>query len=993
MGTMHQPNPGEEHPSNAELVELVEGRLSASARGALEVHLAGCDGCAAVVDGLASEEEREALRASDRLDLGTAQAILGEPTSTWIDGAGEPGARRAAATLARGTLFGRYLVLSLIGRGGMGEVYAAYDPELDRRVALKRLTTRQDTQRARARLLREARALGKLSHPNVVQVYDVGEHDGDVFVAMELVEGQPFGAFCAGPPRPGWREVLAAYRDAARGLAAAHAQGIVHRDVKPANILRGNDGRVRVADFGLAAGRWQAGEGGDAGTPPDLSETAPGRSDASGERDGRLTATGTLLGTPLYMAPEQFEGPGVGPASDQHSLCTALHEGLYGALPFSLPAGPTAMSRLVALKKEGPPRAPPPGSPVPPSIYRAIARGLAPDPAARFPSMDALLEALREDPPERRTRLRNAAIGAALLLATAGAAAALGARSGALRDPCAHPERQLAGTWDEGVSARVRAALLGAGGSNAEGTAARVSALLDRRGADWAAMRREVCLAGSGDPHRREILALRDACLDRRRGQLQALTTLLAEKPDPGVLDKAVAATAGLAPIASCADTEALTARVRPPEDPALSAQVAAVEPGADRLETLYATGKYRDGLALGERLLAEATAIPYPPLRARISYWMGRLEESTADFPHARALLEDAAASATEGRDDLLAAAAWAELLFVVGDDQRRFEEASVIRTLGQGVVARTRDEQTQAVWLRVEGAVLFRMGKSAEARSIQERAVVLSEKALGADHPEVASALNNLANTIFTLGDYPTSLATHERALAISENALGPDHPHVAISLNNLGELLYVMGDYPRALAAYQRSLALREKALPPDHHYLAESSFDLGNALFKLGHLAGASSSYERALAIWEKASNPDALYALVSLARVKVSAGQLDAARSLLERASALGAKPLAASDPNVAELVLGLGELELARREPSSAVPLLERALTLHDPNLEAEIQLTLAEALWQVGRDRPRARTLAEQARSRYQRIGHRPGVDRATHWLEGHPL
>lgn len=227
-------------------------------------------------------------------------------------------------------------------------MYAAHDPELSRRVALKLLHTARGTEGARGLLMREARALGKLSHPNVVQVHDVGEHHGDVFVAMELVEGTPLDAFCQRSPPPGYRAVLAVYLDAARGLSAAHAKGLVHRDVKPSNILRGEDGRVRVVDFGIAvapearstAGASPSAAPSSAAPHPDdanpqLAETLPAPVAAATRPLGHSTITNGVVGTPLYMAPEQHEGPSVGPACDQYSLCVALYEGLYGRPPFA----------------------------------------------------------------------------------------------------------------------------------------------------------------------------------------------------------------------------------------------------------------------------------------------------------------------------------------------------------------------------------------------------------------------------------------------------------------------------------------------------------------------------------------------------------------------------------------------------------------------------------------------------------------------------------
>ena len=359
-----------ECPRDGEFVELLERGPVRPDDARLGAHLAACGACRALVDELMNGETE------------LTQALVSALAETPITAGGtltpdERGVRKS---------IGRYRVLSLIGRGGMGDVHAAYDPELDRRVALKLLRTAQSSKDARERLLREARALGRLSHPNVVQVYDVGEHEGDVFVAMELVEGQAFDAWCRGAPGPGWRAVLAAYLDAARGLSAAHEKGLVHRDVKPSNILRGKDGRVRVVDFGLAA----AGEG------PPVEELSAAQASPA---DARLTATGAILGTPLYMAPEQYEGPRVGPASDQYSLCAALYEGLYGAPPFV--AGPDAAARLgeiIAQKREGAPRDPPLRSPVPAWVHQAILRGLAPRPEDRYPSIPALIDALGHDP-------------------------------------------------------------------------------------------------------------------------------------------------------------------------------------------------------------------------------------------------------------------------------------------------------------------------------------------------------------------------------------------------------------------------------------------------------------------------------------------------------------------------------------------------------------------------------------------------------------------
>jgi predicted Ser/Thr protein kinase len=283
---------------------------------------------------------------------------------------------KTARTLPRGTNLARYVVLDPIGRGGMGVVYSAYDPELDRKVALKILRTDLATSAAgmgRSHLLAEAQAMARLSHPNIITVFDVGTWQDEVFFAMEFLRGQTLRtAQAASDMRP--HHLLDLYLSAATGLAAAHTAGIIHRDFKPENVLVGDDGRVCVMDFGLARGAQ------DVDTK--------------------------MAGTPAYMAPEQWRGAPADVRTDQYSYCVALHEAIYGSRPARGHVGPANDSGATE-------RAP---TRVPPGVGRVIARGLEQNPDARWPSMDALVAALREARRPFGTRTLLAV--AALLLVT-----------------------------------------------------------------------------------------------------------------------------------------------------------------------------------------------------------------------------------------------------------------------------------------------------------------------------------------------------------------------------------------------------------------------------------------------------------------------------------------------------------------------------------------------------------------------------------------------
>lgn len=354
--------------------------------------------------GMVSGEERRVIE-SHIADCGQCGKLVAMVVSAQLSSTSEEAAI-ADGPLARGDRVGRYEIEAILGAGAMGTVYAAHDPALDRRVALKLIRAHVAAPDLEARLLREAKAMARLTHPEVIAVYDAGRHGDRVFIAMELVEGGTLREWLHAAPRT-WREILAIYLRAGRGLAQAHAAGIVHRDFKPDNVLVGKGGAVRVTDFGLA--RAERGEA-----------SAPLEPDAPIEEtpiDATLTRTGALVGTPVYMAPEQLAGRTADARSDIYSYCVALHEALYGERPFS---GRT-VSELLAAKSANDVRAEPAGSKVAPRLRRVLLKGLRADPDERFATMEQLLDALDRASRARRWPL---AIGAAAF--AAGAAIALG---------------------------------------------------------------------------------------------------------------------------------------------------------------------------------------------------------------------------------------------------------------------------------------------------------------------------------------------------------------------------------------------------------------------------------------------------------------------------------------------------------------------------------------------------------------------------------------
>ncbi len=364
--------------------------------------------------------------------------------------------------IKRGVTIGRYVVLGLVGRGAMGDVYSAYDPDLDRKVAIKLLRVKRGNSAGgldgKTRLLREAQAIAKRSHPNVVVVYDVGTYKDSVFIAMEFIEGGTLNFWLHAQPRT-WRETLRTFLAAGRGLQHAHEANLVHRDFKPDNVMVRVDGDVRVMDFGLV--RYidvlddgpQSGDGASPETmqPIRNSMTMDATMDLGRPPPSlpvpavavtKLTQTGAMLGTPAYMAPEQFVGQTVDARTDQFSFCVALFEALFGGRPFD---GST-MTELTGNVLDGHVKPLPHRSRVPLAVWRVLRRGLSVSPAERYPSMADLLTDLAQHAHPRRTGLvATVAVIGALVLALIGSLTIKDTQRPAL---CAVPTDRFEGVWE-----------------------------------------------------------------------------------------------------------------------------------------------------------------------------------------------------------------------------------------------------------------------------------------------------------------------------------------------------------------------------------------------------------------------------------------------------------------------------------------------------------------------------------------------------------------
>jgi tetratricopeptide (TPR) repeat protein len=932
-------------PSEETFARLVEGGLDLAAQAALHAHLDRCPDCRRLLVFLA------------RSSLGRSNEASGE--------------RRHPRP---GITVGRFVLLDRLGAGSASVVFSAYDPKLDRKVALKLLRFDDDPGgRAMARLHHEARTIAQLSHPNIIVVHDVGLEEGQLYIAMEHVAGQTLSGWCDARPRH-FRAVVAMFEQAAQGLAAAHRVGVIHRDFKPANVLVGDDGRVRVTDFGQA--RLLSEPGGDG--------------DSSAEAEAR---PGRLAGTPAYMAPEQWLGRPPDPRADQFAFCVSLYEALYGARPFDA-EGPHALRERVLA---GEPRPPSRASSVPRRLTRIVQRGLSRAPEDRFPSMDALVQALRRL--QRRRPVRVAVVIAALAVAS-GVTVHLKLRA---RAPvCAGARERLGGVWDAERERAVQRAFLKVKRRYARDTWPRVRRRLAAFADTWVALHTRFCRATRVHGEQSEaLLDLRMDCLSRSLDELRALVDRF-ERADARTVRRALASVDQLASPRRCADASALMARAPPPASPDQRARVGRLRARLARIKALRITGHYREALRRVERAWPEIRALGHAPLTAAAALERGSALHHVGRYDAAETALHRAVREALAGRDDALAVWAWNALAFVL---EKRRELSRAMQACGYAEALAGRAGERRELLLvlhNTRGGILNQQTRYAESLDEFRRALRLARKLHGDDHRRVATLLMNIGGVLNAMGRIDEARRHLRRSRVLRERVLGRRHPRVAATLSTLAATHYDAGDYTEAIRLWRRSAQINEEALEPDHPRLTNTRALIAAALVESGDPRTALTLARRALASDEArlgAEHPRLARPLWIIARCHEVQGTHDEALRGYRRALSIRSRRAKAGDFGVADLRFKLARTHLAMNQPRQARPLLEAALQAFqigrggDPALRAEVEFALARSLWALSGDRERAARLAARARPvfeshpRLRRQPLQPGA-----WLRARP-
>ncbi|MCB9565427.1 MAG: serine/threonine protein kinase [Kofleriaceae bacterium] len=898
-----------------------------------------------------------------------------------------------------------------LGEGGMGVVFEARDTLLDRRVALKLLRPGAGGEVARARLVREAQALARLSHPNVVTVYQVAISGDLVFAAMELIDGTDLRAWLT--TRRPWREVVDVFLAAGRGLAAVHALGLVHRDFKPANVLIDGAGRVKVGDFGLVGLVERAAAGGDGGDAADTADTADtdgsedgaaataaDRGDRAALPGGALTVTGSAMGTPAYMAPEQRRGGDVDARADQYSFAMSLAEALAGRRC----VGPGDLAD------------------VPARLRPILARALAPDAADRYPAMGPLLDALaRTRRPPTRWLVGGAAIA---LVAVATPLAWRATRTPAAAPPCPTPTARLAAMWGEARQRAVRDHLAAIDPAQGAARFAAMAQTVTPFVASWRDMQAASCRATRVDATQSDTLFdQRARCLDRRAAELDASVDVVVAAADAAALDAALVGLVELTPVDGCADAAAL-ARDEPPG--ATPQARAAADAITARVLTIRIDLRADRLTGLAERaadVVAAARDLGQPAVLGAALAARARVELTVGDSAAAAATLRELTQVAARSHDDRREAFAWTKLIAVIGYEQGQPDDALALVPAASAAVLRAGDPLDARVdLLYAQGQILDEGARVADGLAMLEKARRALVEA-GATRPgsplapRLADVLLELGTAASNDGDVDASVARYDEAIALARQLYGPDSSAEAIALHDLGEtlrhagrldealvatrgaarinearggdtvrlasnlvgvgtLLGAQGDWPGALVAHDRALQIYTARLGADDVELVPVLTGRASALAHVGRVDDALATYATLLALVERAGATTNNLPIALYNRGELYAGRDRCADALpdytraIERFEALDG----ATSPYLIYPLVGRGACLVRLRRPAEAIDGLERAVALEgrggDALQIARGQAWLGRALVESRRDVRRGLALARTARA-----------------------
>ncbi|MEX1368347.1 MAG: serine/threonine-protein kinase [Nannocystaceae bacterium] len=892
---------------------------------------------------------------------------------------------------------GRYALRQRLGAGGLGVVYAAHDPQLDREVAIKLLRDPTGSGRVReqGRLLREARAMAQLSHPNVVEVFDVGTYEGlhglddaelpgaGVFIVMAKLEGQTLGDWLEAGPHP-WAAVLARFEAAGRGLAAAHAAGVVHRDFKPANVFVESSGQVRVLDFGLARGH-----GPGSATAVDSLTSGLSSSSSASFEDGlrSITVAGAVMGTPAYMAPEQHEGSTADARSDQYSFCAALYHGLFGVRPFP----GTELRELVTHKQRLALQAPTPSVPVPRWLRSMVRRGLSPEPTERWPSMEVLLQQLRRRP--RRARRQWLAMGGGAVVL-----AAIGWMGAGDSPPSCADEPTGARAWTEPRREAVTSALARAHELPAQAPTAepQVLAGLDAYATALERDERAACEAALVTPADPE-LERRRGCLRSAATHFETLVQTLAEA-DATVAQRAATAVTQLPPLERCGDAKRLRAEEGPAVPIADEPAAQALRAGLAEVSALLTAGTIDVALSRAHECVEQARTLGHPPLLAEAMWWQGHAQRNAGQLEPALPKLEQAAHLAAAHGHDKVAALAAVELTTALGALARYDEALEWARHAEAAALRFGRDRYPLARAYASRGTVLRLLGRNEESYQLYLDALRVQQLDDASSH-ELPTLLNNLGTAALGLGRNHEALEHYGNSHARLTVLLGPDHPQTAAARMNLGIVTAELGRYDQALQHYSAARAAFVERLGPRDQRVAYCDTNLGNLLLDQhryvearDHLAAARDLFSELLG----PDHPNTATTRAGWGLAQLRLGEPALARPALEQALHDLQEAVGPEHPHVGvitgqvgQALLAQGDLPAARERLEAAVALLQRIEA--EPGLVHEARFHLARAQWEAG-EHAEAWSVAQQVQHWLREHDPATALDDVDTWLAAHP-